>query len=333
MTVTDPARPEARATRRGWDRRTHDDRLGAADSPPPRRHHRGPGDRGQRGRRAAQRRRDLPGHARSHRAGSPHDRLPDLRLLAGRDRHRAGRPTGGPGRRGVRVRVLLDSWGARTIEPTGHRDHGGRGCERPVVPAAATVPASRRAQPPDPPQGADRRRGGRLHRRRRHRRRVGRRRPQRARVARHPLPHPGTRRRRAARRVPRQLGRDRPGPLRRRRPTASRSSPSPATPSSSASAARPRPGSATSTCCSAPCSSSPATRVRIATAYFVPDDELCKRLVRGRRPWRRGPDPPSRPSRRQAVRAAGRASDSTIVSWITASRSGTSSPRCCTPRS
>ena len=105
-------------------------------------------------------------------------------------------------------------------------DDGGCGRAAPLVPSAPPVPAAQ-GEPSDAPQGDDRRRGGRLHRRRRHRRRVERRRAQRARVARHALPRPGSGGRRAARGVPRQLGRDRPRALRtgRRpvpRPAASR---------------------------------------------------------------------------------------------------------------
>ena len=73
-------------------------------------------------------------------------------------------------------------------------------------------------------------------------------------------------------------------------------------------------------------------RVRITTAYFVPDDELIERLCDARRPGRRGrrsccPGPtPTSGSCSWPARAA------TPSSSTPASRSGTSSRRCCTPR-
>ena len=124
----------------------------------------------------------------------------------------------------------------------------------------------------------DRRRGGRLHRWRRHRRRVAGRRPRRARVARHPLPR------------------------RRARPSTA------CAPPSSTTGPRPTRCSSTRTSTASPTSPSRARavvqcvrgasetgwsdvatlfrtllqladdRVRITTAYFVPDDDLIDRL-------------------------------------------------------
>jgi len=72
-------------------------------------------------------------------------------------------------RAGVRVRVLLDAWGAKPIEKAlvYEMERGGR--TRALVPAAATFSAER-GEPPHPPQGRDRRRSGRLRRWRRDRR-------------------------------------------------------------------------------------------------------------------------------------------------------------------
>ena len=136
-------------------------------SPAPGGRHRRTGDRGQPHRRAPQRRRDLPGHARGDRSGRAHRRPPHLRLLGRRDRHTTS-PSGWPSERerGVRVRVLLDALGARTIDHPLRRPHGGGRRPGAVVPSAAP-PSPDPVQPPDPPQGDDRRRGGRVHRRRR----------------------------------------------------------------------------------------------------------------------------------------------------------------------
>ena len=61
---------------------------------------------------------------------------------------------------GVRVRVLLDAWGAHPMDATLIDADGGRRRPGALVPPAAPAPA-RPGQPPHPPQGADRRRGGR----------------------------------------------------------------------------------------------------------------------------------------------------------------------------
>ena len=84
--------------------------LQPPDPPDARGRDRRPGHRGQPHRRPAQRRRDLPGHARRHRRRRAHHRLPDLRLLgrarsatdfarALAERARAGRAGAGPARR------------------------------------------------------------------------------------------------------------------------------------------------------------------------------------------------------------------------------------------
>ena len=57
---------------------------------------------------------------------------------------------------GVRVRVLLDAWGAHSIDPNLIYDDGGGGRPGPLVPTAAPAAADE-AQPSDPPQGHDRR--------------------------------------------------------------------------------------------------------------------------------------------------------------------------------
>ena len=104
--------------------------------------------------------------------------------------------------------------------------------------------------------------------------------------------------------------------------------------SCSACAARRRRGGATSPRCSARCCSWREQRVRITTAYFVPDAELTDRLcdaadrgVRGRRSCCPGPHADKR-----FVQLAGEA-DVRASCSSTASSSGTSSRRCCTPRS
>ena len=87
----------------------------------------------------------------------------------------------------------------------------------------------------DPPEGADRRRSGRVHRRGRHRRRMEGRRAQRARVARYALPPSRTGGGRPSGRIPRQLARDGRRPVRGigrplPRPTAGRFEPRPVRP-------------------------------------------------------------------------------------------------------
>ena len=92
-------------------------------------------------------------------AATTHDRLPHLRLLGGRDR-RTSFATRSPTRpqAGVRVRVLLDGLGRATIDRSLLERHGRRRRRRPLVPAAAAARGRSAGQPPDPPQGADRRR-------------------------------------------------------------------------------------------------------------------------------------------------------------------------------
>jgi hypothetical protein len=157
--------------------------------------------------RPAQRRPDLPGHARRHPGVVAHGGLPDLHLLAGAHRRDVRRSAGrsspqrrpGPG-------------AARRRRCPGHPEgpgvrHGGGRLPGGVVPADHEAPAGHR-QPPHPSEGPGVRRAGELQRRRRHRRRVGRRRPRRVGVAGHPLPARGPRDRRPAGGLPRQLGRD-----------------------------------------------------------------------------------------------------------------------------
>ena len=120
-------------------------------------------------------------------------------------------------RAGVRVRVLLDAWGARPIERSLLAMMDEAGVHAALVSPAPPVPAGP-GEPSNAPQGDDRRRGDRLHRWRRHRRRVARQRrerPSQWRDTHFRVAGPG--RRRAARRVPRQLGRDRPRAVRRTR--------------------------------------------------------------------------------------------------------------------
>ena len=74
------------------------------------------------------------------------DRLPDVRVLGGRDRHRV-RATRSPRARaaGVRVRVLLDAWGAHPIDQAAHRRcMDAAGVQRALVPAARTGSGSGR---------------------------------------------------------------------------------------------------------------------------------------------------------------------------------------------
>ena len=82
------ARDHGRGDRRSV--RSVAERIATA-APRARGHHRRARDRGQRDRGPAQRRRDLPGDARGDRAARAHDRPPDVRLLAGRDRHDGSR--------------------------------------------------------------------------------------------------------------------------------------------------------------------------------------------------------------------------------------------------
>ena len=142
-----------------------------------------------------------------------------------------------------------------------------------MVPSAQEVPVGP-GQPPHAPQGADRRRGRRVHRRGRDRRRVAGRCPRRGRMARHPLPDRRACCRRAARRVPRQLDRSRFDHLRRRRrplppsaPTRTRGDPVHSRRVRDGSKRRGRP-------CTGRSSSAHDPRVQLTTAYFVPDDDL-----------------------------------------------------------
>ena len=134
------------------------------------------------------------------------DRLPHLRVLGGQIGAELADHLCARAKAGVRVRILLDGLRRPDDRPPAPRRHGRFGLRRPVVPSAAPPPP-RGVEPPHPPQGPGRRRGRGVHRRRRHRRRVVGRRQERARVARHPLPHPRPGRRRPAGRLPRQLGR------------------------------------------------------------------------------------------------------------------------------
>ena len=154
--------------------------------------HRRPGDRGQSHRDPAQRRPDLPRDARVDRRRPTHDRLPDVRVL---ERGRGCAVRGGARRASPRRRARAAAarrLGRAADRPGPGRDDGGGGRPRPMVPADPPG-AAVQGEPPDPPQGRHRRRGGRVHRRRRHRRRVAGRRAQRAGVARHALPRPRTR--------------------------------------------------------------------------------------------------------------------------------------------
>ena len=199
-----------------------------------------------------------------------------------------------------------------------------------MVPAAPPVEA-RVVQPPHASQGVHRRRGHGLHGRDRDRRRVGWRCPQRERVARHALPHPRTRSRWIAGRVPRQLGRDRPRALRP--------------------GVRPLPGAAQSgvdhgdVCAGRvrdgmerhrhPVPSPAADRGEVDPAH---DRVLRARArahgpaVRCRRPRHRRAGAAPRASRRQALRAARRPELRTRAFSTTASPSGASSRRCSTRR-
>ena len=190
----------------------------------------------------------------------------------------------------------------------------------PLVPAAAPALAGP-VEPPHPPQGADRRRGGRLHRRGGHRRRVARATPAtRASGATPTSAIEGPGGRRAPGGVPRQLGRDRSGAVRRRR------RPLPATSR--------KPGDAVVQCVRGASEtgwSDVATlfrtllqlaerRVRITTAVLRPRRRARRSPVRRRRSRRRRPDPAARAPHRQAVRADRRRGRATSGCSSTASR-------------
>ena len=224
-----------------------------------------------------------------------HHRLPDLRLLEGRDRH-ASSPhasRAGPRRRagaGAPRRV-----GRTPIDTRARRADGRRPASivrwfRPLRPAAA-----RAGQPPHPPQGADRRRGRRRSPAASASPTSGRATPRTSdewRDTHFRIRGPGGRR--AARRVPRQLGRDRPELFDDdvdRFPD------------------QPQAGLAVVQCVRGASETGwsdvatlvphaaadrPSSRIRIATAYFVPDDEIIERLCDAARPRRRGRDPAAR---------------------------------------
>ena len=177
-------------------------------------------------------------------AGRAHDRLPHLRVLDRRGGRGAGPTPGGARRRRRAGPGPARRLGRAHDGQGGARTDRGRRRPGPLVPPAPPV-APGPDQPPHPPQGPHHRRSRRLHGRGGDRRLLAGRRPRRDRVARHPLPHRGSGRRRPAGRVPGQLGRDRQRAVRRGRSTASRISPSPAGRSSSASGAPRRPAGAT----------------------------------------------------------------------------------------
>ena len=113
------------------------------------------------------------GHGREGATAS----LPDVRVLAGEIRRGVRRSAGRPRARGHACGSCSTAGGATRSGAPAHPDGRGRR-PHPVVPSAD---ASAGAQgPPDPPEGADRRRSGRVHRRGRHRRRMEGRRAQRA---------------------------------------------------------------------------------------------------------------------------------------------------------
>ena len=116
-----------------------------------------------------------------------------------------------------------------------------------------------------------------VHRRRRHRRRVEGRRPQRARMARHPLPCRGPGGRRPAGRVPRQLGRDR---LELFDDGVDRfpEQPKPGDPSCSACDGASETGWSDVATLFRTLLQLARECVRITTAYFVPDEEIDRRL-------------------------------------------------------
>ena len=286
-------------------RRDARDRTATIDAAAPhaRRRHRRARDRGQPHRRAAQRRRDLPGDARGDRRRRAHDRLPDVRLLGGRDRH-ASSPIVSPSAPGPasacgccstpRARARSTARSIALLERRRRHVRWFRPLRRFRL-GEVNHRTHRKVMIVDEAVGftggvgiADEWRGDAR---------------ERARVARHALPDPGPRRRRAARRVPRQLGRDRSGAVRRRRRSLPRAAASRGRRSCSACAARPRRAGATSPRCSARCCKLAEQRVRITTAYFVPDDELIERLCDAAERGVDGRDPAARAPRRQAVRA------------------------------
>ena len=178
---------------------------------------------------------------------------------------------------GVRVRGAARRMG-RAHDGQGAARDGWRtpACSSPLVPAAAPVAAGP-VEPPHPSQGPHHRRSGRIHGRGGDRRQLAGRRPQRDRVARHPLPHRGSRRRRAAGRVPRQLGRDRQRHVRRGRRPLPRSTPArpvgrPVHPRGIGDRLERR-GHLVPALLQLACQ-----RIRVTTAYFVPDDDLTERL-------------------------------------------------------
>ena len=137
--------------------------------------------------------RDLPGDARGDRGAEHTIDFLTFVYWQGEIGTRVRRGLVERARAGVRVRVLLDGWGAHPIERDARRCHGGAPACRCGGSGRCALPA-RPGEPPHPPQGADRRRGDRVHRRGRDRRRVAGRRPRRVRVARHALPGPRARR-------------------------------------------------------------------------------------------------------------------------------------------
>ena len=184
---------------------------------------------GQPGDGAAQRLRDLPGHAGGDPLGRADHQLRHLRVL---DRQHRPRVRRGPGRagqgRGRGQRAARRRRGGQD-GPLPDRPAGRRRGQGGLVPAAQVVHPAQ-AEQPHPPQDPGRRRPGRLHRRGRDRRGVDRQHRGRRPLARHPRAGRGPGRPRPVRRLPRQLGRGDPvhpvraGPparhrrLRRRRP-------------------------------------------------------------------------------------------------------------------
>ena len=180
-------------------------------------------------------------------------------------------------RAGVRVRVLLDALGARTMDRSLLDLMADDGVQVRWFRPLHRLPA-RPAQPPHPPQGADRRRGDRVHRRRRDRRRVEGRRPRRDTSGATPTSGSGARSSTGC------------------GPPSSTTGPRPTRSSSSEGVDRfpeqPQPGHAVTQCIRGASEtgwSDVATlfrtllqlaedRVRITTAYFVPDEELIDRL-------------------------------------------------------
>ena len=90
-----------------------------------------------------------------------HDRLPDVRVLGGRDRRRVRRAARGPRRRRACASACCSTPGARSRSTATLVDlMEAAGVQRPLVPAAPPA-AARAGQPPHAPQGDDRRRGRR----------------------------------------------------------------------------------------------------------------------------------------------------------------------------